>query len=72
MAWQFVQKLEDFYELGAQIGVGAFSVVKSGHSKSDGTKVAVKVVENNSDHEFLTKREIRILAQVEHPNIVRT
>eukprot|EP00190_Bangiopsis_sp_CCMP1999_P002016 CAMPEP_0198729334 /NCGR_PEP_ID=MMETSP1475-20131203/17125_1 /TAXON_ID= ORGANISM="Unidentified sp., Strain CCMP1999" /NCGR_SAMPLE_ID=MMETSP1475 /ASSEMBLY_ACC=CAM_ASM_001111 /LENGTH=339 /DNA_ID=CAMNT_0044491945 /DNA_START=289 /DNA_END=1305 /DNA_ORIENTATION=+ len=65
-------KLEQFYDLRERIGHGAFSVVMRGRVRSDGKPVAVKVVENRSDHEFLTEREILILSQVEHENIVRT
>ena len=36
------RKVEDEYDLGGQLGSGAFSVVRKGVRKADGAVVAVK------------------------------
>lgn len=62
------------YTLGAELGRGRFSVVKSATQKSDGGTYAVKVVENSSlsDEENLEalETEVAILRQLQHPHIV--
>jgi serine/threonine protein kinase len=67
--------LEEFYELGEEIGRGGFSVVFEAKHKENGMKVAVKCVQLacQADDEAMTalKREIRIMKKVNHPNILK-
>lgn len=63
------------YVLGKTIGKGTFGKVKLGIHMPTGEKVAIKVLEkyrikDSSDVERVS-REIRILKQVNHPNIVK-
>jgi len=61
------------YEIGQELGRGAFSVVKLGTNKKTKEKVAVKVIDRNDvgkDYEKNLKMEMEILKRVEHPNII--
>ncbi len=57
------------------IGQGAYAVVKLANDKSRGNKVAVKIYEkyNLSDPRRMknVRREISILQELEHPNIIK-
>jgi len=62
------------YELGDTVGEGAFSVVKLGIDKSTGEKVAIKIIEkdeSNKKLDPLIRREIKIMKDLDHENIVR-
>jgi len=63
---------EDFI-LGDEIGRGGFSVVVEATSRANGEKYAVKIVEKSLIQEDikLLKREIDIMKQVEHENILK-
>ncbi len=63
------------YVLTRNLGEGTFGKVKLGIHSLTGEKVAVKVLEKNkicdvADVERVT-REIHILKQVRHPNIIQ-
>eukprot|EP00903_Cladosiphon_okamuranus_P008290 g7977.t1 len=62
------------YEIGEELGKGAFSVVKSATRKQDGQKSAVKIVERRKlgkgDLEAL-RGEAKLLGELDHPNIVK-
>lgn len=63
------------YQIGRTIGKGTFGKVKLGTHTLTGEKVAVKILEkdrikDSSDIERVS-REIKILKQVNHPNIVK-
>ncbi|KAL6059722.1 Mitogen-activated protein kinase cpk1 [Balamuthia mandrillaris] len=63
----------DFYTFGEEIGSGGFSVVRTARKKSDGTKVAVKIIKRSNVtglNEKQQAREIEILLTCDHPNIV--
>ena len=66
-------KLDSFgskYELGAELGRGAYATVYSANNKVTFKKVAVKVVKKcRSEDEFL-RQEVDILKRLKHPNIV--
>lgn len=66
--------LEDKYELGKELGKGAFSSVYRAKNKFTDEDVAIKVVNKKDvkrrDIELL-EREIRILKKLKHHNIVR-
>mmetsp|Transcript_34427 Transcript_34427/g.135442 ORF Transcript_34427/g.135442 Transcript_34427/m.135442 type:complete len:306 (-) Transcript_34427:2803-3720(-) len=68
----FTQRLEQYYELGKEIGRGAFSIVRQGRMRENSKPVAVKVIQNIGEARFLHRNEIEILARVEHENIVQT
>ena len=61
--------------LGKQLGEGTFSKVYLCHHRITNEPVAIKVLEksgikNDEDYERI-KREIHILKQVRHPNIIQ-
>mmetsp|Transcript_34424 Transcript_34424/g.135425 ORF Transcript_34424/g.135425 Transcript_34424/m.135425 type:complete len:422 (-) Transcript_34424:2803-4068(-) len=66
------RRLEQYYELGKEIGRGAFSIVRQGRMRENSKPVAVKVIQNIGEARFLHRNEIEILARVEHENIVQT
>jgi len=67
-------KISD-YNMGGQIGQGAYGVVKSGVHKPTGRKVAIKVYEKykiaDSQRKTCVNREIKILKKLSHTNIVQ-
>jgi calcium/calmodulin-dependent protein kinase I len=76
------EPIENFYTIGREIGRGGFSIVKEVLDKRTGEKRAVKVIdkwkqfENESvagQRRALDKlwREINIMRQVKHPNILQ-
>jgi calcium/calmodulin-dependent protein kinase I len=65
-------RLEDFYEVGKEIGRGAFSIVKEGVNKATGKKVAIKSIRTRYIKNKLLIREIDIMKKVgNHPNILK-
>ncbi|KAA0723275.1 Death-associated protein kinase 3 [Triplophysa tibetana] len=71
------QQVEDFYEIGEELGSGQFAIVKQCHEKSSGRDFAAKFIKkrqsNASRRGVLReeiKREVNILQQIQHPNIV--
>jgi len=67
------RRLEDEYVKGGEIGRGGFAIVYAGKQKATGREVAIKVVQKNSvdtsDLQSL-KREIDIMRQVDHVNVL--
>ena len=63
------------YKLGKQIGRGAYAIVKCGIRNDDGNKVAIKIYEKymitSNQRKNCIDREISILKQLKHPNIVK-
>jgi len=60
--------------MGRQLGSGAFSVVKEGIHKKDGSKVAIKVIQKTTvagEDIKLLRREITNLKTLDHPNILK-
>lgn len=70
----FRGKIED-YKFVKEIGKGAYAVVKSAIHKASGIKYAVKIYEKyklmDPAKKTAVKREIQILKQIDHKNIVR-
>jgi len=70
-----VADVSTVYTLGDELGRGRFSVVQAAMHKKEGTRYAIKVVENESlsDEENLEalETEIKILRQLSHPHIVQ-
>jgi serine/threonine protein kinase len=68
------RKLANFYDMGKELGRGAFSIVYRGKAKSDGKEVAIKAIskKNISEEELSTLgREIAIMKKLQHPGIVQ-
>ena len=63
------------YEMKKTIGKGTFSIVKLGIKKSTKEKVAIKILEKskiiNKDDLIRIKREISILKNFNHKNIIK-
>ncbi|CAN0418366.1 unnamed protein product [Pylaiella littoralis] len=71
---QFCFELDNHYEMNKTIGSGGYGVVVSALNKKDTTKVAVKKVVSAFDDMLVAKRmirEIRLLRQFDHDNIIR-
>ena len=70
-----VDDVAAMYTLGDELGRGRFSVVQAATHKVEGSRYAVKVVENSTldDEENLEalETEIKILRQLSHPHIVQ-
>eukprot|EP00013_Stygamoeba_regulata_P026867 CAMPEP_0177655894 /NCGR_PEP_ID=MMETSP0447-20121125/15240_1 /TAXON_ID=0 /ORGANISM="Stygamoeba regulata, Strain BSH-02190019" /LENGTH=296 /DNA_ID=CAMNT_0019159903 /DNA_START=29 /DNA_END=919 /DNA_ORIENTATION=+ len=60
------------YELGDELGRGAFSVVKNCMRKADKKRFAVKMIEKKNVGQEMDRlaTEIQILKKVKHPNII--
>ena len=73
-----VRKLEEYYDLTGDLGIGGFSVVSRGVSLEDGTEVAIKTLKKNtvkSVSHALVVNEILIMIRIvdavsPHPNII--
>lgn len=66
--------LLDLYEMKALLGKGAFGKVFHAVSKSTGCERAIKALDKTSlhrDRSERVQREIEILKEVDHPNIVK-
>lgn len=67
-------KIQD-YQLGRELGKGAYAVVKQGLHKKSNTQVAMKVYDKykltDNARKQSVKREISLLNRLTHPNIVR-
>ena len=68
------ERFHDFYELGDELGSGAYAVVKVGDHKITKKSYAIKIVEienmEAADLEALHV-EIIVMSRLNHPNIVR-
>lgn len=69
------KKFEDVYKAGLELGVGSYGVVRKAVHRSTGIERAVKIFKKSEhtaeeDQESL-RLEIRILRDLDHPNIVR-
>ena len=59
---------------GEVLGVGSFSVVHAARNISSGQQLAVKIVRIPADNAIFIKRltrEVKILREIDHPNIVK-
>jgi len=63
------------YQLGKQIGHGAYAVVKEGVHRPTSERVAIKIYDRFKLMDIQRKksalREIKILSKINHPNIVK-
>jgi len=72
----FIQydQIKKNYVLGDEIGRGGFSIVYHAEKKADGEEFAVKKIEKKKvegDDIKLLRREIQIMKQLDHPNILK-
>ena len=58
------RRVTDDYELGAELGMGAFAVVRRGRCRKTGVEVAIKVVPISKQTKASIRREAAILQRV--------
>ncbi|XP_025151543.3 death-associated protein kinase 2 isoform X1 [Bubalus bubalis] len=71
------QKVEDFYDIGEELGSGQFAIVKKCREKSTGLEYAAKFIKKRQSPASRRgvcreeiEREVSILRQVLHPNVI--
>ncbi|XP_069078159.1 death-associated protein kinase 2 isoform X2 [Pleurodeles waltl] len=71
------QKVEDLYEIGEELGSGQFAIVKKCKEKNTGMDYAAKFIKKRQSRVSRRgvrreeiEREVNILQQIQHPNIV--
>ncbi|XP_061077566.1 death-associated protein kinase 2-like isoform X2 [Conger conger] len=71
------QEVEDFYEIGEELGSGQFAIVKRCREKSTGLEYAAKFIKKRQSRASRRgvrreeiEREVSVLQQIQHPNIV--
>uniref|UniRef100_A0A3P9NX93 Death-associated protein kinase 2-like n=2 Tax=Poecilia reticulata TaxID=8081 RepID=A0A3P9NX93_POERE len=71
------QDVEDFYEIGEELGSGQFAIVKRCRERSSGLDYAAKFIKKRQSMASSRgvrrediEREVTILQQVQHPNVV--
>nr|XP_015195615.1 PREDICTED: death-associated protein kinase 1 [Lepisosteus oculatus]XP_015195616.1 PREDICTED: death-associated protein kinase 1 [Lepisosteus oculatus]XP_015195617.1 PREDICTED: death-associated protein kinase 1 [Lepisosteus oculatus]XP_015195618.1 PREDICTED: death-associated protein kinase 1 [Lepisosteus oculatus] len=71
------ENVEDYYEIGEELGSGQFAVVKKCREKSTGVEYAAKSIKkrrSKSSRRGVTKedieREVSILKEIQHPNVI--
>jgi len=68
-----MMEVEKIYEIGSELGRGAFSIVYNATKKATGEKFAIKVIAKKDlgkEYEKNLKMEVDILKKVSHPNII--
>jgi len=68
------ENVRDTYDFGEELGRGAFAVVRYATHKKSKRKYAVKIIDKKNlgeSHAVSLKREIEIMQQVAHPNIIK-
>ncbi|XP_051979379.1 death-associated protein kinase 2 [Xyrauchen texanus] len=71
------QKVEDFYDIGEELGNGQFAIVKRCIEKSTGVEYAAKLIKKRQNRVSRRgvrreeiEREVDILQELRHPNII--
>ena len=64
------EPIENFYELGRELGRGASSVVKLCTQRGTSNEYAVKIIKKNVETKIV-RAEIGILLRLKHPNIIQ-
>jgi len=62
--------IHEFYELQEEIGRGSFSIVRKAKNKKSNEQFAVKCIQKRFIKLHLLEREIKIMKQLKHPNIL--
>ena len=69
-----IQEIKN-YDIGSQLGSGAYAIVKSSVHKTTGQTVAIKIYEKyklaSSQRKSCVNREVRVLKNINHPHIVK-
>ena len=68
------RNVKEFYKVEQTIGRGAYASVKKAKDRVTGKHVAIKVMSKRkmtADDEMFLVREIEIMRQIDHPNVVR-
>ena len=68
------EPIEDFYDMGKEIGKGGFSTVVEAKDKKTCQKCAIKCIKKTmveGEDIKLLRREIKIMKRVSHPNILK-
>jgi len=65
--------LERYYELQEHLGSGTFATVRAAKEKATGTRYAIKIIDKKAmgAKQDMMMREVDILKQVKHPNIIK-
>ncbi|XP_028661378.2 death-associated protein kinase 1 [Erpetoichthys calabaricus] len=71
------ENIEDYYDIGEELGSGQFAVVKKCREKRSGVEYAAKFIKkrrSKSSRRGVTKedieREVSILKEIQHPNVI--
>ncbi|XP_077200720.1 death-associated protein kinase 1 [Paroedura picta] len=71
------ENLDDYYEIGEELGSGQFAVVRKCREKSTGTQYAAKFIKKRrtkSSRRGVSRedieREVNILKEIQHPNVI--
>ncbi|CAM4539311.1 unnamed protein product [Leuciscus chuanchicus] len=71
------ENVEDYYEIGDELGSGQFALVKKCRHKNTGVEYAAKFIKkrrNKSSRRGVSKddieREVSILREIQHPNVI--
>ncbi|XP_063053821.1 death-associated protein kinase 2-like [Engraulis encrasicolus] len=71
------QKVEDFYDIGEELGSGQFAIVKRCKEKSTGVEYAAKFIKKRQSRASRRgvrreeiEREVTILQQIQHQNVI--
>lgn len=64
------KKLTDCFDIGKELGRGAFATVKVATHKKSGEDLAVKIIERGAADQNLI-REIEVMKKVNHPNVIK-
>ncbi|KAJ8005494.1 hypothetical protein DPEC_G00118540 [Dallia pectoralis] len=71
------ENVEDYYEIGDELGSGQFAVVKKCHERSSGLEYAAKFIRkrrSKSSRRGVARedieREVNILKEIQHPNVI--
>ncbi|EFA86387.1 putative protein kinase [Heterostelium album PN500] len=62
--------IQKSYDIGAQLGTGKFSVVKSATEKSSGKQWAIKIMRKSVVEEQNLIKEVEIMLDIKHQNII--
>ncbi|CAN0541042.1 unnamed protein product [Rangifer tarandus platyrhynchus] len=72
------QEVEDFYDIGEELGSGQFAIVKKCREKSTGLEYAAKFIKKRQSRASRRgvcleeiQREVSILRRVLHPNVIK-
>lgn len=64
--------IREIYDIGKTLGVGSFAIVKECVNKKTNEKFAVKIIDKKhiEGQEAMIKSEVKVISQLQHPNII--